>query len=185
MRSVYFFLRQQQTGTGEQRQKTEVEPVRHEQIFFDFRRSVYGEVFVTDQARHRRDKCSAAAYVDRHKQSGVIGCEARQQNCRRHVAYYLAAQNACQQRVLGKQVTEERVHRGYAGHVAGKDKKHAECQQQAVVHVDKRFSVEKKQYGHHDKPRRGRVCQDTFCGFSKLNDLSVKKPPKTSCLQMS
>ena len=32
---------------------------------------------------------------------------------------------------------------------------------------------------------RGRVCQDTFCGFSKLNDLSVKKPPKTSCLQMS
>lgn len=33
--------------------------------------------------------------------------------------------------------------------------------------------------------RRGRVCQDTFCGFSKLNDLSVKKPPKTSCLQMS
>ena len=33
--------------------------------------------------------------------------------------------------------------------------------------------------------RRGRVCQDTFCGFSKLNDLSVKKSPKTSCLQMS
>ena len=33
--------------------------------------------------------------------------------------------------------------------------------------------------------RRGRVCQDTFCGFSKLNDLSVKRPPKTSCLQMS
>ena len=32
---------------------------------------------------------------------------------------------------------------------------------------------------------RGRVCQDTFCGFSKLNDLSVKKSPKTSCLQMS
>ncbi|MFR5245564.1 MAG: Rpn family recombination-promoting nuclease/putative transposase [Clostridium sp.] len=32
---------------------------------------------------------------------------------------------------------------------------------------------------------RGRVCQDTFCGFSKLNDLSVKKPPKASCLQMS
>ena len=33
--------------------------------------------------------------------------------------------------------------------------------------------------------RLGRVCQDTFCGFSKLNDLSVKKSPKTSCLQMS
>ena len=37
----------------------------------------------------------------------------------------------------------------------------------------------------YDKSLRGRVCQDTFCGFSKLNDLSVKKPPKTSCLQMS
>ena len=36
-----------------------------------------------------------------------------------------------------------------------------------------------------DLIRRGRVCQDTFCGFSKLNDLSVKKSPKTSCLQMS
>ena len=36
-----------------------------------------------------------------------------------------------------------------------------------------------------DKIHRGRVCQDTFCGFSKLNDLSVKKSPKTSCLQMS
>ena len=34
-------------------------------------------------------------------------------------------------------------------------------------------------------PVRGRVCQDTFCGFSKLNDLSVKKPPKTSCLHIS
>ena len=32
---------------------------------------------------------------------------------------------------------------------------------------------------------RGRVCQDTFCGFSKLSDLSVKKPPKTSCLHIS
>ena len=32
---------------------------------------------------------------------------------------------------------------------------------------------------------RGQVCQDTFCGFSKLNDLSVKKPPKTSCLHIS
>ena len=32
---------------------------------------------------------------------------------------------------------------------------------------------------------RGRVCQDTFCGFSKLTDLSVKKPPKTSCLHIS
>ena len=36
-----------------------------------------------------------------------------------------------------------------------------------------------------DLQLRGRVCQDTFCGFSKLNDLSVKKSPKTSCLQMS
>lgn len=36
-----------------------------------------------------------------------------------------------------------------------------------------------------NKQIRGRVCQDTFCGFSKLNDLSVKKSPKTSCLQMS
>ena len=36
-----------------------------------------------------------------------------------------------------------------------------------------------------NKSYRGRVCQDTFCGFSKLNDLSVKKPPKTSCLHIS
>lgn len=32
---------------------------------------------------------------------------------------------------------------------------------------------------------RGRVCQDTFCGFSKLNDLPVKKSPKASCLHIS
>ena len=42
-----------------------------------------------------------------------------------------------------------------------------------------------RRYFPDDHIRRGRVCQDTFCGFSKLNDLSVKKPPKTSCLQMS
>ena len=29
------------------------------------------------------------------------------------------------------------------------------------------------------------VCQDDFCNFSKLNDLSIKKPPKTSCLHIS
>ena len=32
---------------------------------------------------------------------------------------------------------------------------------------------------------RNWVCQDTFCEFSKLNDLPIKKSPKSSCLQMS
>ena len=51
---------------------------------------------------------------------------------------------------------------------------------QAVKGLDKDETDKKGKY-----IRRGRVCQDTFCGFSKLNDLSVKKPPKASCLQMS
>ena len=62
----------------------------------------------------------------------------------------------------------------------------------AQVYIPKKASEENKlplivlshgSYNNFD--HRGRVCQDTFCGFSKLNDLSVKKPPKTSCLQMS
>ena len=61
-----------------------------------------------------------------------------------------------------------------------------------IIVVQKYISSFIKSFTESDKnifpiimTHRGRVCQDTFCGFSKLNDLSVKKPPKTSCLQMS
>ena len=58
------------------------------------------------------------------------------------------------------------------------------CQSKAFW-TENGFTFTGEEYPNGFSSYRGRVCQDTFCGFSKLNDLSVQKPPKTSCLQMS